>query len=404
MSQRDTPTPTLISRDGPDKEPRDRDSVVNKELRGNQSQFPETLIQPSQGSQFQSSCLAIDSYTRIDDDFMENKGCEVYVNEQTGEIQVRFRGIPKAIVKEQGLFSIQTNVRQDYQFWDFESDEEMKLWVACIQADAALMKNERLQNVIRASQGKTRTFRDIDTDLPVPSGGLQMHPVKRKREQDGIQEIRVLNPLQAQFQAQRQKIFEVQLYTGLTDCVRPNVNPIPRQKLFEEISWKGANTIFPMPEAPPALPEEGPAYARMTLESISAVTQGIAGTIHEISQGNTENLVGKMFKLLEASLVAVGDAQQERESRLRGVSQGITTEDVLSKHSKEKFKKSGKHIQISQRRFGNQVEQSSGFRRGRIRSNKRKFQYKPRGAFMKEFNFKRQDKTRSNDLDDKYNP
>jgi hypothetical protein len=38
-----------------------------------------------------------------------------------------------------------------------------------------------------------------------------------------------------------------------------------------------------MPEAPPALPEEGPAYARMTLESTSAVTQGIAGTIHEIA-------------------------------------------------------------------------------------------------------------------------
>ncbi|KAA6398408.1 MAG: hypothetical protein EZS28_006062, partial [Streblomastix strix] len=109
MSQCDTPTPTLISRDGPDKEPRDRDSVVNKELRGNQSQFPETLTLPSQGSQSQSSCHATDSYTRIDDDFMEDKGCEVYVNEQTGEIQVRFRGIPKAIVKEQGLFSIQTN-------------------------------------------------------------------------------------------------------------------------------------------------------------------------------------------------------------------------------------------------------------------------------------------------------
>ncbi|KAA6373328.1 MAG: hypothetical protein EZS28_031144, partial [Streblomastix strix] len=280
----------------------------------------------------------------------------------------------------------------------------MKLWVACIQADAALMKNERLQNVNRASQGKTRTFRDIDTDLLVPSGGLQMHPVKRKQEQDGIQEIRVLNPLQAQFQAQRQiysKFNSTQdqvIAQDLTstfeellkqesiklDVLNYQLQPIPRQKLFDEISWKGANTIFPMPEAPPALPQEGPAYARMTLESTSAVTQGIAGTILEIAQGNTENLVGKMFKLLEASLVAVGDAQQERESRLRGVSQGITTEDVLSKHSKEKFKKSGKHIQISQRRFGNQVEQSSGFRRGRIHLNKRQFQYRPRGAFKKD--------------------
>ncbi|KAA6357588.1 MAG: hypothetical protein EZS28_046885, partial [Streblomastix strix] len=138
MCKHDTHTSILISKDSPDKEPQHQNSVVNKELRGNQSQFPETLIYPNQRSQFQSSSHATDSYTRIDDDFMEDKGCEVYVSEQTGEVQVRFRGIPNTIVKKQGLFRIQTNVRQDYQFWEFESDEEMKLWVACIQADVKL--------------------------------------------------------------------------------------------------------------------------------------------------------------------------------------------------------------------------------------------------------------------------
>ncbi|KAA6372540.1 MAG: hypothetical protein EZS28_031931, partial [Streblomastix strix] len=34
-----------------------------------------------------------------EDDFMEEKGCEVYVSEQTGEVQVRFRGLVKAVVK-----------------------------------------------------------------------------------------------------------------------------------------------------------------------------------------------------------------------------------------------------------------------------------------------------------------
>jgi hypothetical protein len=54
-----------------------------------------------------------ETFTRIEDDFMEEKGCEVYVGEQTGEVQVRFRGLVKAVVKEQGLFGPHNNERQD---------------------------------------------------------------------------------------------------------------------------------------------------------------------------------------------------------------------------------------------------------------------------------------------------
>ncbi|KAA6366209.1 MAG: hypothetical protein EZS28_038263 [Streblomastix strix] len=76
---------------------------------------------------------------------MDEKGCEVYVCEQ-------------------GLFGVHNNERQDVQYWEFQSEEELRLWVACILADAALVKNERLQTIIRASQVKIRTFRDTEPD------------------------------------------------------------------------------------------------------------------------------------------------------------------------------------------------------------------------------------------------
>ncbi|KAA6362755.1 MAG: hypothetical protein EZS28_041718, partial [Streblomastix strix] len=62
-------------------------------------------------------------------------------------------------------------------------------------------------------------------------------------------------------------------------------------------------------------------------------------------QVDTDNLVGKMFKVFEASVVSVSDAQVERESRLEGVFQGPQTEDVLSQKTKERFKrKSAKQV------------------------------------------------------------
>ncbi|KAA6326864.1 MAG: hypothetical protein EZS28_053893, partial [Streblomastix strix] len=106
------------------------------------------------------------------------------------------------------------------------------------------------------------------------------------------------------------------------------------------------NVIFPVPKVEPVLPEEKRGLARSALESAVAVNQGVASLIEDIARNNTNKLVGKMFKVWEASLVSVGDAQTERESRLKGVYTGAQTEDILSQSSKERFKrrKTGKRI------------------------------------------------------------
>ncbi|KAA6369594.1 MAG: putative reverse transcriptase [Streblomastix strix] len=100
-----------------------------------------------------------------------------------------------------------------------------------------------------------------------------------------------------------------------------------------------------MPEVGPLLPEEKAGYSSKALESSAAIVQGMAGLIHKVAQGETDNLVGKMFKIFEAAVVSVSDAQVERESRLEGVFQGPQTEDVLSQKTKERFKrKSAKQV------------------------------------------------------------
>ncbi|KAA6366210.1 MAG: hypothetical protein EZS28_038264 [Streblomastix strix] len=98
---------------------------------------------------------------------------------------------------------------------------------------------------------------------------------------------------------------------------------------------RGVELIFPMPDAPPALPEEGPRYAKMILEAALSVTQGLAGIIHQIAGGDTQEVM-----------------HNERESRIRGFQSGATAEDILSRQSKEKFKKPEKTVQVGQRRFG----------------------------------------------------
>jgi hypothetical protein len=66
--------------------------------------------------------------------------------------------------------------------------------------------------------------------------------------------------------------------------------------------------IFPVPKVEPALPEEKRGLARSALKSAVAVNQGVASLIEDIARNNTNKLVGKMFKVWEASLVSVGDA------------------------------------------------------------------------------------------------
>ncbi|KAA6356240.1 MAG: hypothetical protein EZS28_048233, partial [Streblomastix strix] len=88
----------------------------------------------------------------------------------------------------------------------------------------------------------------------------------------------------------------------------------------------------------PLLKEEGPGYARKSLESAVAVTQGMAMLINDAAKNETNNLVSMMLKVFEASLVPVADSQIERKSRLEGVYQGPQTEGVLSLQTKERFK------------------------------------------------------------------
>ncbi|KAA6391058.1 MAG: hypothetical protein EZS28_013415 [Streblomastix strix] len=86
------------------------------------------------------------------------------------------------------------------------------------------------------------------------------------------------------------------------------------------------------------LREEKAGVVGRAAESACAVNEGIAGLFHDVARGREENVVSMISKLYEASLVNIGDSQRERKSRLRGVMNGLQTEDVLSKSSREKFK------------------------------------------------------------------
>jgi hypothetical protein len=77
-------------------------------------------------------------YKVIEDDFMEEQGCKVYWNEQTGQVHIFRRGKFLAIAKEDGIFQAHTDVRLDADFWDFDSKEDMALWNAAILAEAAV--------------------------------------------------------------------------------------------------------------------------------------------------------------------------------------------------------------------------------------------------------------------------
>ncbi|KAA6371637.1 MAG: hypothetical protein EZS28_032837 [Streblomastix strix] len=117
--------------------------------------------------------------------------------------------------------------------------------------------------------------------------------------------------------------------TKKTDMLNYHINPIQGEKLFDEISWDKANVIFSVPKVEPALPEEKRGLEMSALESLVAVNQGMASMIEDIARNNTNKLVSKMFKILEASLVSVGDAQTEREFRLKAVYIGAQTEDEV---------------------------------------------------------------------------
>ncbi|KAA6379080.1 MAG: hypothetical protein EZS28_025392 [Streblomastix strix] len=273
-----------------------------------------------------------DYYTQLDDEFMDSKGCDVYVDERSGEVTVRFRGEVKAVVKENGLYAPDTGEILQCGFFEFEDDEELGLWSACVLADAAELKQAQLQSLIQ-SQSQNVTFRSQKQ----PTKGIEplnnIVSAKRKRDGSVLMQGQSQNPLQMQFQQQKQQYSKfnslydqkmaqdmVSSFQGVlkkdaskVDMLNYTLEQFARQKLFDEISWEGANVIFPMPEVGPLLPEEKAGYARRALESSAAVVQEMAGLIHKVAQGETENLVGKMFKVFEAAVVSVSDAHVERE-------------------------------------------------------------------------------------------
>ncbi|KAA6349166.1 MAG: hypothetical protein EZS28_051946, partial [Streblomastix strix] len=171
----------------------------------------------------------------------------------------------------------------------------------------------------------------------------------------------------------------------------------------------GANVVFPVPSAEAALPEERGGLARKALESACAVNQGIAGLIHDIARNRTQNLVSKLCKIWETSLLTVGDAYKERESRLRGVQMVPEAQDVLSKTSREKFKskKSAKSV------VGNWQSNRSFNKFGRFSSyqkGQRNVPFQGKGRYGRQNNkFQKKGKFQDsilnqNQYEDKYNP
>ncbi|KAA6397240.1 MAG: hypothetical protein EZS28_007238 [Streblomastix strix] len=292
-----------------------------------------------------------DNYTQLEDEYIDSKGCEVYVDERSGEVSVRFRGEVKAVVKENGLYAPGTGEKLQCGFFEFEDDEKFGLWSAYVLADAAELKQAQLQSLIR-SQSQNVTFKSqkqpIEGIEPLNNIVAAKHKRDRSMQQyskfNSLQDQKVAHDLVSSFKGVLKKD------ASKVDMLHYTLEPFAREKLFDEISWEGVNVIFPMPEVGPLLPEEKAGYARRALESSAAVVQGMAGLIHKVAQGDTENQVGKMFKIFEASVLYVSDAQVERELRLEGVYQGPQTEDVLSQKTKERFQRKSAKLEIDGRR------------------------------------------------------
>ncbi|KAA6400161.1 MAG: hypothetical protein EZS28_004309 [Streblomastix strix] len=166
-------------------------------------------------------CCKHKSYIQLNDEYMDSKGCEIYVDERNGEVTVHFHGEVKAVVKENGIFEPGTDEILHCGFFDFEDDEKLGLCSACILADAAQLNQAQLESLIQ-SQSQNTAFRS------------QKQPAK-----------------------------------------------------------------------------ENASYTKTALESSAAMVQGMAGLIHKVALGNTNNLVGKMFKVFDAAIVSVSDAQVE---------------------------------------------------------------------------------------------
>ncbi|KAA6391733.1 MAG: hypothetical protein EZS28_012737, partial [Streblomastix strix] len=238
---------------------------------------------------------------------------------------------------------------------DFELKEDIALLNAAILAEAAVARAESLKNKVK----------HVHSQLAAES--LYSNKRKQKNEAQLEQlENQSISSLQDQFQAESNReakfntiddmkvaqdiraTFEeiMKVDAEKADMLNYHLNPIQKENIFEEISWSGTNVIFPVPKVEPSLPEEKRGLARNVLESAVAVNQGVASMIEDIARNNTNKLVGMIFKVWEALLVSVGDAQTKRECRLKGIYKGAQTEDVLSQSSKERFKRSNSRKRV----------------------------------------------------------
>ncbi|KAA6404404.1 MAG: hypothetical protein EZS28_000063 [Streblomastix strix] len=271
-----------------------------------------------------------DNYTLLEDEYMQSKGCEAFVDEIDDDVSVRFHGQVKAILKENGHFEHETKEELHYSFWEFESQENMKIWTAYVLADAAQIKSSHLQNVVQSRLQSVifRVQKQLVVDVFIPP---KMIPMKRKGRRKLIDQ-KITQDIVTIFEGVLKKP------ASKIEMLNHSLEPVTRQMHFEDISWNGANIIFPMSEVGPILKEESPGYARRQLESSAAVTQGMAMLINDAARNETDNLVGKMLKVFEASLISVADASskenQDKKVQIRGRRMKTFYHSILRKDTK----------------------------------------------------------------------
>ncbi|KAA6353330.1 MAG: hypothetical protein EZS28_051143, partial [Streblomastix strix] len=246
-------------------------------------------IPPSQG-------LDMGRYIVISDDFMNEQDCQVYLDRQSNDIKIRLRGELKAVVNERGHFDPKFGLRLDADYWGFDPPEDMDLWTACIIAEAAIAKANRQQDGLNKQKSARQVIQTNDNTPTVNRAVIPLIPAIRKRGDETMATIQNPLSLQKQFQQERKRQAKFEsleeakiaqdVATTLSGIIKQEakdadmlafqLQPIQRQKLFDEIARDGANVVFPVPSAEAALPEERGGLARKALESACAVNQGIA--------------------------------------------------------------------------------------------------------------------------------
>ncbi|KAA6384548.1 MAG: hypothetical protein EZS28_019925 [Streblomastix strix] len=135
---------------------------------------------------------------------MDSKPCEVYVDERDGEVSIRFRGQTKTIVKENGYLKPNIGEELYYKFQEFESQEDMNIWTACILAEAAQIKFSHLNEAVR-SQKQYITFRGNKQPIGEAVVPLKIIPIKHKHYESQSAGNASSDSLEAQFQHQRRQ-------------------------------------------------------------------------------------------------------------------------------------------------------------------------------------------------------